>query len=72
MAEQLTLEQEREIWRFKGLLRHIVGVDDMFPPDDGIRELRLVPPPVMPPGEEELWHAVIRRCAEPEPALLVA
>ena len=72
MAEQLTIEQEREIWRFKGLLHHVFGIDDMFPPDDGVRELRLVPPPVLPPGEEQLWQAVVRRCATAELAPIAA
>lgn len=44
--EHLSLQHERTIRTFRGLLDQIVTVDDIFPPDTGgVREPRVSPQP---------------------------
>jgi hypothetical protein len=32
------LSKPERILRFRGILKEVVGVDDLFPPDSGVRE----------------------------------
>jgi hypothetical protein len=49
--EQLSDCQEDAIRRFSGLLKNVVTVEDMFPPEeDGVREPRPQPLPKLPPA----------------------
>jgi hypothetical protein len=47
--EQLEeLSSPERILRFSGLLKDVVGVDDLFPPEGGVREPARPPRPVCP------------------------
>jgi hypothetical protein len=32
------LNNSERILRFRGVLKNVIGVDDLFPPEDGVRE----------------------------------
>jgi hypothetical protein len=42
------LDTEVRIIRFKSLLKNVVVIDDLFPPEDGVREPARPPRPVCP------------------------
>jgi hypothetical protein len=50
VMEQLSQTHETRIARFHGILEQVVGVDDLFPPDEGVRESAPAPEPTLPPA----------------------
>lgn len=62
--ERLTRAQETEITHFHNLLKKVVGLDDMFPPEAGVRELHPTPEPTLPPVVSALAEEAILASAE--------
>ncbi len=57
----LKIEQEVAIHAFAQWLGRVVGPDDLFPPETGVREPRPTPPSNFPSTEVELGFVALAR-----------